>query len=177
MGHSDHSDGSYNPSLPLSSDASSINTPAQSAPEQVDYQSDSATSDIYDDEDEDTTGDDTREGKRARHSTTAVNPHQTLPPWFRPLTKDGKVQFEIWVVAFLKPKLLADLPPMPCLGDEAHMQQSSSQWTERVNELLDSRELQGFVSSEVAKGRIGIDFKKIMAAKKDGRKSTRTVIR
>lgn len=177
MGHSDHSDGPDTASPPPYSDTPSINTSAQSVPEQVDYQSDGATSDIYDDEDEDATGDNTREGKRARHSTTTSNPHQTLPPWFRPLTKDGKVQFEIWVVAFLKPTLLEVLPPMPCLGDEPHMQQSSSQWTERVNELLDSRELRGFVGSEVARGRIGIDFKKIMAAKKDGRKSTRTVIR
>ncbi|KAF9549090.1 hypothetical protein EC957_004728 [Mortierella hygrophila] len=172
MGISDHSDGSDSTLPP----PSSTNTPAQSLPEQVDYQSDGAAGDIYDDEDEDGTNDDTREGKRARHSTTAINPHQALPPFFRPLIKDGKVQFEIWVVAFLKPQLLADLPPKPCPGGGPHMQ-SSSQWTERVNELLDSTELQRFVTSEVAGGRIGVDFKKIMAEKKDGRKSTRTVIR
>ena len=176
MGHSDHSDGSDTALPPSSSDTSSTNAPAQSVPEQ-DYQSDGAAGDIYDDEDEDTTSDDIREGKRARHSTTTINPHQTLPPFFRPLIKDGKVQFEIWIVAFLKPQLLADLPPQPCLGGGPHMQQSSSQWTERLNELLDSKELQGFVRSEVARGRIGIDFKRIMADKKDGRKSTRTVIR
>ncbi|KAF9136780.1 hypothetical protein BGX30_010862 [Mortierella sp. GBA39] len=172
MGISDHSDGSDSASPP----PSSTNAPAQSVPEQVDYRSDGAAGDIYDDEDEDATNDDTREGKRARHSATITNPHQALPPFFRPLIKDGKVQFEIWVVAFLKPQLLADLPPKPCPGGGPHMQ-SSSQWTERVNELLDSTELQRFVTSEVAGGRIGVDFKKIMAEKKDGRKSTRTVIR
>ncbi|KAG9061786.1 hypothetical protein KI688_006937 [Linnemannia hyalina] len=169
MGISDGSDSAPPP-------PSSTNTPAQLVPEQVDYQSDGAAGDIYDDEDEDPTNDDTREGKRARHSTNTINPHQALPPFFRPLIKDGKVQFEIWVVAFLKPQLLADLPPKPCIGGGPHMQ-SSSQWTERVNELLDSTELQRFVTSEVAGGRIGVDFKKIMAEKKDGRKSTRTVIR
>ncbi|OAQ25769.1 hypothetical protein K457DRAFT_35048 [Linnemannia elongata AG-77] len=173
MGHSDPSDGSDVASPPPYSEAPSTNAPAQTVPEQVD-------GDIYDDEDEedeDATGEDTREGKRVRHSTNTTNSHHALPQWFRPLVKDGEVQFEIWVVAFLKPKLLAVLPPKPCQGGGPHMQQSHSQWTEHVNELLDSRELQGFVRNEVASGRIGIDFKKIMAEKKDGRKSTRTVIR
>ncbi|KAF9154497.1 hypothetical protein BG015_000784 [Linnemannia schmuckeri] len=91
MGHSDHSDGSDTASPPPSSDSSPNNAPAQSIPEVCDYESDGGVGDCYDDEGEESNdneaeSEETREGKRPRHSTTIttasdINPHQTLPPW------------------------------------------------------------------------------------------------
>jgi hypothetical protein len=145
----------------------------------------------FDDDDEDETDTDEgegREGKRSRvirkprRSATSsahqeLDTNRALPQWFRPLVKDGEVQFEIWIIAFLKPQLIPS-PLKSATGNEAiSKQQRDSQWTEAVNELLESNVMQQFVKSEVADGRIGIDFKRIMADKKDRRKATRRVIR
>ncbi|KAF9101960.1 hypothetical protein BGX29_005085 [Mortierella sp. GBA35] len=202
MGHSDQSD-SQSPPLPqgaippLLSDISS-NSPFS---QHGDNESDGY---FYDDDDEnDQDGDDsedtTRDGKRSRatqkprsfpegETPHEQDPNQTLPQWFRPLVKNGQVQFEIWVVAFLKPQLLPVLEPkamtLASFSASAGSQQqqqvqqnSDSQWTEAVNEILDSVVLQQFVRAEVEAGRIGIDFKRIMTGKKDRRRSTRRVIR
>ncbi|KAF9905541.1 hypothetical protein EC991_001571 [Linnemannia zychae] len=197
MGHSD-SDQSDTQSLPPpQGDTPHLpSSPVQEHGTSSGYGSDGGFDDDEDDDESDTDEGETREGKRSRairiprrsaastrqsNCTSAqleTNPNHTLPQWFRPLVKDGEVQFEIWVVAFLKPQLLPTLPSKPATGNGASLlQQHDSQWTEAVNELLDSSVLQQFVRSEVANGRIGIDFKRIMADKKDRRKATRRVIR
>ncbi|KAG0374581.1 hypothetical protein BGX24_010231 [Mortierella sp. AD032] len=214
MGHSDQSEQSETPfqsdALPSSPGGSDTSVPQSVLDSSIGASGYGSDGGAFDDDDEDDTDDDgedeTREGKRPRairqprRSTTKPrnnncngkeqreqNSNHTLPQWFRPLVKDGEVQFEIWVVAFLKPQLLPTLPPKPTTNAAAtgagvgagnqQQQQHDSQWTEAVNELLDSLVLQQFVRGEVADGRIGIDFKRIMADKKDRRKSTRRVIR
>ncbi|KAG0265237.1 hypothetical protein BGZ95_003392 [Linnemannia exigua] len=214
MGHSDQSDQSETPFLsdafPSSPGGSDISVPQSGLDSSISGGGYGSDGGAFDDADEDDTDDDgegeTREGKRPRairqprrcttkprNSNSGSNERQeqnsnhTLPQWFRPLVKDGEVQFEIWVVAFLKPQLLPILPPKPTTNaavtgagagtGNQQQQQHDSQWTEAVNELLDSAVLQQFVRGEVADGRIGIDFKRIMADKKDRRKSTRRVIR
>ncbi|KAG0278129.1 hypothetical protein BGZ97_009780 [Linnemannia gamsii] len=159
-------------------------TAAQSVAQENDYDSD----DIYDDDDDDNDEDDdnynnneeSRGGKRVRHSTTTntnahQDPNQTLPQNFRAQKKNGIIQYEIWIVAFFKPQLLTVPPALATVGGV--QLEGYSHWTEILNALLDSVELQQFVRAEVSGGRIGIDFKEIMARKKDKRKSTRRVVR
>ncbi|KAF9182443.1 hypothetical protein BGZ51_000694 [Haplosporangium sp. Z 767] len=101
----------------------------------------------------------------------AEDPNRCLPEWFRPKVVDGEVQFEIWVVAFLK-----DDDLLGCGGSKATEKQLS-EWIQAVNELLEGKIMQGFVQEEVAAGNIGIDFKKILEDKKKGRQPARRYIR
>ncbi|KAG0282195.1 hypothetical protein BGZ96_000747 [Linnemannia gamsii] len=178
MGHEAHLDQSDTASPP-SDTVSNLPTTAQLIPEENDSESDG----IFDDNDEDDYNDEeSRGGKRSRHSTNTnaqLDPNQTLPQHFRPLKKDGEIQFEIWIVAFFKPQLLPAFSAKAIADEEQQKKHSQlcSEWTGTVNALLDSVELQQFVRAEVSGGRIGIDFKDIMAKKKDNRKSTRRVIR
>ncbi|KAF9933247.1 hypothetical protein FBU30_006015 [Linnemannia zychae] len=110
---------------------------------------------------------------------SAHDSNQSLPQWFRPLVKDGEIQYEIWVVAFLKPQLLptANLQTTSgSAGGQSFQQQHDSHWTEAVNELLDSKVLHQFVRSEVANGQIGIDFKQLMTERRSRRKANRRIV-
>ncbi|KAG0262226.1 hypothetical protein BG011_000200 [Mortierella polycephala] len=101
----------------------------------------------------------------------AEDPNRCLPEWFRPKVVDGEVQFEIWVVAFLK-----DDDLLGCGGGKGTEKQLS-EWIQAVNELLEDKIMQDFVGEEVAAGNIGIDFKRILESKKKSRQPTRRYIR
>ncbi|KAG0091838.1 hypothetical protein BGZ93_011275 [Podila epicladia] len=102
--------------------------------------------------------------------------------WFRPLVEDGKIQFEIWVSAFLKAPVSADF-----MGEDgedvagtgksamtAAQKHEYSLWVQRVTELLETRCVQAYVQWEVSRGgRIGIDYREMMRMQEEDKKSSR----
>ncbi|KAF9348683.1 hypothetical protein BGX26_012932 [Mortierella sp. AD094] len=135
-------------------------------------------SDDYEDDEAESDESNPRRSKKSRSES------RYLPHSFRPKLEDGELQYEYWTVAFLKsdfndassianepapsnPDVLVILPRLSL----------SSIWTERVSQLLETKVMRSFVLSEVSQGRIGIDYKRFLEAKRDNRKSTRRVIR
>ncbi|KAG0030870.1 hypothetical protein BGZ81_002087 [Podila clonocystis] len=103
--------------------------------------------------------------------------------WFRPLVEDGKIQFEIWVAAFLKAPVSADFMDQDTdlNGDgtgknamTAAQKREYSLWVQRVTELLETRCVQAYVQWEVSRGgRIGIDYREMMRMQEEDKKSSR----
>ncbi|KAG0017498.1 hypothetical protein BGZ82_000730 [Podila clonocystis] len=103
--------------------------------------------------------------------------------WFRPLVEDGKIQFEIWVAAFLKAPVSADSmdEDTDVDGDgtgksamTATQKREYSLWVQRVTELLETRCVQAYVQWEVSRGgRIGIDYREMMRMQEEDKKSSR----
>ncbi|KAF9109665.1 hypothetical protein BGX27_007357 [Mortierella sp. AM989] len=135
------------------------------------------SNDDEDDEYEDE--DDHRPSKK--HRTKAYY----LPHSFRPrVTEEGKIQYEIWVVAFLTEDLgetiRSDDGIEPLNSDVLVItprQKQISFWANRVSQLLGTRLMEGFVWHEVYQGRIGIDYKQIIDEKRNSRKPGRRIIR
>ncbi|KAF9287914.1 hypothetical protein BGZ68_001119 [Mortierella alpina] len=125
-----------------------------------------------------------RKGQRLR---TTLDANRTLPEWFRPLVRNGEVQFEIWVIAFVNLHALEGgscqqvagvvvngdttvTTPGPTLRQAQH-----SDWVDRTSDLLESKIMQCFVRDQVAAGRIGIDFRRILEEEKESRKPRRYI--
>ncbi|KAF9959897.1 hypothetical protein BGZ72_008549 [Mortierella alpina] len=152
--------------------------------------------DIYadsEDEDEDTGSENSGQGqskrtRRVQKQRTSLDSNRSLPEWFRPLVRNGEVQFEIWVVAFVNLQVLDEgssgkrvagvvvdgsttvTTPGPTLRQAQH-----SDWVDRTSDLLESRIMHCFVREQVAVGRIGIDFRRILEEEKESRKPRRCI--
>ncbi|KAF9209494.1 hypothetical protein BGZ59_010087 [Podila verticillata] len=108
----------------------------------------------------------------------SITPPRRDRKWFRPLVQNGEVQFEIWVAAFLK----APTGGMSKEGGQgdgedgamtAAQKRDYSLWVQRVTELLETRCVQAYARCEVARGRIGIDYREMMRMQEEDKKSFR----
>ncbi|KAF9309247.1 hypothetical protein BG003_009998 [Podila horticola] len=154
--------------------------------------------DDYGDETDDLTGDAgmfRRFQRRRKHISRSQGTHdssegdddqgdgKTTTPrrdrkWFRPLVEDGKIQFEIWVAAFLKAPASADMGEnVEATGQSAMtaaQKREYSLWVQQVTELLETRCVQAYVQWEVSRGgRIGIDYREMMRMQEEDKKSSR----
>ncbi|KAF9556264.1 hypothetical protein EC968_008367 [Mortierella alpina] len=137
--------------------------------------------DIHADSEDDDSSDSEHSGQ-GQSKRTRRDANHTLPDWFRPLVRNGEVQFEIWVVAFASLHSLAGdsgraatavevngdttvTTPGPTLRQARH-----SDWVNRTSQLLESKIMHRFVREQVAVGRIGIDFRRILEEQKESRK-------
>ncbi|KAF9900085.1 hypothetical protein BX616_002717 [Lobosporangium transversale] len=134
------------------------------------YASYSGSSEAFDDSDSDKEFGSHNNGQSSSSKRTRSNSssEHKLPPWFRPKVVDGEIQYEIWVVGFHHERS-DDLPQL--------QQQQQTPTSTKLDRLLSSPRLKQFVLDEVAQGRIGIDFKRIMDEKRLNRKACRRVIR
>ncbi|KAG0198353.1 hypothetical protein BGX28_008206 [Mortierella sp. GBA30] len=138
---------------------------------------------------EDTGGGQSKRASLVRHSTAGltISTNPTLPTSFRPLIREGKVQFEIWVVAFLELNPLLqgnagqaaeattrdDLRTKDFLPKDPARQHLCSYWTTLLSGFLGCKIVQEYVREQVSKGRIGIDFRRILESRKPTRRTIR----
>ncbi|KAF9332936.1 hypothetical protein BG006_004188 [Podila minutissima] len=127
-------------------------------------------------------GDDDQQGGGGGDNNNKTTTPRRDRKWFRPLVEDGKIQFEIWVAAFLKAPVSADF-----MGEDeedvdgtgkgamtAAQKREYSLWVQRVTELLETRCVQAYVQWEVSRGgRIGIDYREMMRMQEEDKKSSR----
>lgn len=117
------------------------------------------------------------EGDDDRGDSSATSPRRDRK-WFRPLVQNGEVQFEIWVAAFVKAPT-GGMSKEGSQGDgedgamTAAQKRDYSLWVQRVTELLETRYVQAYVRWEVARGRIGIDYREMMRMQEEDKKSSR----
>ncbi|CAO3574545.1 unnamed protein product [Mortierella alpina] len=150
--------------------------------------------DVYADSDDDENSGSEHSGqgqskrtRKIRKLRTSLDSNRTLPEWFRPLVRNGEVQFEIWVVAFVNlhalevgsGKTVAGVvvdgdTTVTTLGPTLRQAQHSD-WVDRTSDLLESKIMHCFVREQVAVGRIGIDFRRILEEEKESRKPRRHV--
>ncbi|KAF9988670.1 hypothetical protein BGZ75_008911 [Mortierella antarctica] len=148
--------------------------------------------DIYADseQDEDSGSEHSNQGqskrtRKVRKLRTSLDASRTLPDSFRPLVRNGEVQFEIWVVAMVNRPAYEGGSGQAVAGVVVNgdttvtipgptlRQAQDSAWADQAGALLDSNIMRCFVREQVAVGRIGIDFRRILEEEKERRKSRR----
>ncbi|KAF9940605.1 hypothetical protein BGZ67_007243 [Mortierella alpina] len=150
--------------------------------------------DIYADseQDEDSGSEHSNQGqskrtRKVRKLRTSLDASRTLPDSFRPLVRNGEVQFEIWVVAMVNRPAYEGGSGQAVAGVVVNgdttvtipgptlRQAQDSAWADQAGALLDSNIMRCFVREQVAVGRIGIDFRRILEEEKERRKSRRCI--